>query len=1170
MVNCRRNIAVFVGVVCLAQTCLSLSVLTLQSNETLLEVEHGWGAWGEWEPCSRSCGGGVTFMQRDCLLTRSNGLPDCIGQSRKYSSCFIQDCPDGSVDFRSEQCSNFNNRSFDGRRHAWTPYVGSSVSNPCELHCQPEEESFFIKLADKVVDGTRCDDVSFNVCVDGACQEVGCDMMLGSGLREDRCRECGGDGSSCYHATGIFSTSGLRKGYTVAVAIPAGATNIEILESSPSRNYLALRDDSGNYALNGGWKIERSRTLQVAGTVVHYLRRPRRMRAPEKLTALGPTLEKLFVDVIVQERNKEISYSYYLPHGISGTIGDVTSWRAGNWSLCSVDCGEGLQRRRVSCYRNGILVRSRVCDVRSKPLVRRRCNSQPCVPRLLRHRWLTGSWGECSQPCNGGVKTRDVRCVQGERLIIDDVHCSNVTAKPANQEACMEMPCPDWTVGAWSECSGECGEGMQTRRVVCAVLHNDENEELSTHLCNGEKPPTVQHCSNSACEASWFSGSWTGCTSSCGEGRRTRHVMCLSEVTYLPVRDGDCDEIGKPPVVEPCNLASCPRISIVDCHVTAFGCCPDNKTPSSGEDMQGCPRRGQTCRTTRYGCCKNGYNAATGPNHYGCAEYDVCYVTPDRGSLCDAWVSRWFFNPSTSQCEHFWYGGCHGNTNRYVSKAECKAVCDVSQDNGNLTPTTTRITTVLTTIRTTTEPTTTTTNVPTTTRRTLVFLSDSTLQTPPEVISRFPLHVAKEAFHANIRTRAPESMESFASSLRRSKPDLCSLPPTRGPCFGRFERWFYDQLDHSCKSFAFGGCAGNENNFQSRKLCENVCKNVETTTAREPSKCERDRVLAVFTGRRRVGCDPSGAYSALQCVNDVTSSTCWCVNPVSGREIIGSKRHGIAPDCENLSVTSRPPCNRKNAHSSGDQHCKEYLRIRSSHTSIRVKLNDPARLPCHAEGFPEPQVYWLRNGRRINFNRTSSGISQDPFDHSMIFVSVRREDTGSYVCVATNGVSRDIRKKVRLILTERRVRFRVRPTNVTVTSGRQVKLRCRIRGGSAKVTWLKNGRPLTRDNHYVIKPWGDLRIYRSRVNDSGNYTCLVNTADLNATAKVTVLPKVMTSRSPMTQATTVATVTPQCRDFPRYANCRLVSAAGMCRHYSKYCCVTCYKRRRSKDFENLS
>jgi hypothetical protein len=35
-------------------------------------------------------------------------------------------------------------------------------------------------------------------------QPVGCDMMLGSSAREDKCRECGGDGSSCNTVRGIL------------------------------------------------------------------------------------------------------------------------------------------------------------------------------------------------------------------------------------------------------------------------------------------------------------------------------------------------------------------------------------------------------------------------------------------------------------------------------------------------------------------------------------------------------------------------------------------------------------------------------------------------------------------------------------------------------------------------------------------------------------------------------------------------------------------------------------------------------------------------------------------------------------------------------------------------------------------------------------------------------
>lgn len=38
-------------------------------------------------------------------------------------------------------------------------------------------------------------------------QHVGCDHTLGSDVREDRCRVCGGDGSTCETIEGIFNGS---------------------------------------------------------------------------------------------------------------------------------------------------------------------------------------------------------------------------------------------------------------------------------------------------------------------------------------------------------------------------------------------------------------------------------------------------------------------------------------------------------------------------------------------------------------------------------------------------------------------------------------------------------------------------------------------------------------------------------------------------------------------------------------------------------------------------------------------------------------------------------------------------------------------------------------------------------------------------------------------------
>ena len=35
----------------------------------------------------------------------------------------FQDCPEGSRNFRYEQCEAFNNRTLDGRKYKWVPYV---------------------------------------------------------------------------------------------------------------------------------------------------------------------------------------------------------------------------------------------------------------------------------------------------------------------------------------------------------------------------------------------------------------------------------------------------------------------------------------------------------------------------------------------------------------------------------------------------------------------------------------------------------------------------------------------------------------------------------------------------------------------------------------------------------------------------------------------------------------------------------------------------------------------------------------------------------------------------------------------------------------------------------------------------------------------------------------
>ncbi|XP_054430034.1 eppin-like [Pteronotus mesoamericanus] len=53
--------------------------------------------------------------------------------------------------------------------------------------------------------------------------------------------------------------------------------------------------------------------------------------------------------------------------------------------------------------------------------------------------------------------------------------------------------------------------------------------------------------------------------------------------------------------------------------------------------------------------------------------------------------------------------------------------------------------------------------------------------------------------------------------------DICSLPKDPGPCLALFHRWWYDKKNDTCASFIYGGCQGNNNNFQTKDLCLNMC-----------------------------------------------------------------------------------------------------------------------------------------------------------------------------------------------------------------------------------------------------------------------------------------------------------------------------------------------------------
>ncbi|KAE8636211.1 hypothetical protein XENTR_v10002887 [Xenopus tropicalis] len=471
-------------------------------------IDGDWGPWSVWGECTRTCGGGVSSSIRHCdSPAPSGGGKYCLGERKRYRSCNTDPCPSGSRDFREKQCADFDNMPFRGKYYNWKPYTGGGVK-ACALNCLAEGYNFYTERAPAVIDGTRCNADSLDICINGECKHVGCDNILGSDAKEDRCRVCGGDGSTCEAIEGFFNDSLPRGGYMEVVQIPRGSVHIEIKEVSVSKNYIALKSEGDDYFINGAWTIDWPRKFDVAGTAFHY-KRP--TDEPESLEALGPTTESLIVMILLQEQNMGIRYKFNVPITRTGSGDNEVgfSWHHLPWSECSATCAGGIQKQEVVCKRldDNSVVQNNYCDLDSKPPeTQRACNTELCPPE-----WFIGDWSECSKTCDGGMRSRTVLCIRrigpSEEETLDDISC--LTHRPIEKEACNNQSCPpQWVALDWSECTPKCGPGFKHRIVLCKS--SDLSKTFPNANCPEEsKPPVRIRCSLGRCPPPrWVTGEW--------------------------------------------------------------------------------------------------------------------------------------------------------------------------------------------------------------------------------------------------------------------------------------------------------------------------------------------------------------------------------------------------------------------------------------------------------------------------------------------------------------------------------------------------------------------------------------------------------------------------------------------------------------------------------------
>ncbi|XP_062621236.1 A disintegrin and metalloproteinase with thrombospondin motifs adt-1-like isoform X2 [Saccostrea cucullata] len=221
--------------------------------------------------------------------------------------------------------------------------------------------------------------------------------------------------------------------------------------------------------------------------------------------------------------------------------GGWSSWDA--WGTCDVTCGRGIQIRTRNCSNPTPAHGGLKCSNDSAEM--RACNTSSCAVDGLWSNWMP--WSKCSQTCNTGVRTRARSCdnpapSNGGKNCIGDQYAIQM---------CSLTTCPvngswtDWT--SWSTCSASCGGGTQMRSRNCSnPVPSNGGKDCVGHGNEGRA------CSSSLCpvDGGWSQWmKWSPCSSSCGNGTKTRARSCTNPT---PLQSGkDC--VGSAYEMEPCS-----------------------------------------------------------------------------------------------------------------------------------------------------------------------------------------------------------------------------------------------------------------------------------------------------------------------------------------------------------------------------------------------------------------------------------------------------------------------------------------------------------------------------------------------------------------------------------------------------------------------------------------
>ncbi|XP_053193373.1 kunitz-type protease inhibitor 1-like [Scomber japonicus] len=199
------------------------------------------------------------------------------------------------------------------------------------------------------------------------------------------------------------------------------------------------------------------------------------------------------------------------------------------------------------------------------------------------------------------------------------------------------------------------------------------------------------------------------------------------------------------------------------------------------------------------------------------AEVTVLVLDPEQSSKycrapvkvgpCRAAFPRWRYDAATGDCVQFVFGGCKSNNNNFLSKAECLSACKgvkVTSERAVPLPAAEVCGSACLPGQ-------------------LVCGGGCCLDRSLECDGTAQCSDGSDENHCSKLNQTFSRLLSIDVNQRKAR---CAEPPRTGPCRASHTRWYYDPLNRKCLRFTFGGCDGNDNNFETIEKCSETCDGV--------------------------------------------------------------------------------------------------------------------------------------------------------------------------------------------------------------------------------------------------------------------------------------------------------------------------------------------------------